>query len=74
VVNKELCWEMNNFKSYLPVALFPVSDGFVYEKPPDVFHPMLSGACYKSSSTEQIFIRILHTFVQTFQFWLKLQK
>jgi len=58
VVNKELCWEMNNFKSCLPLALFPVGDGFVYEKPPDVCYPMLWGACYKSSSTEQIFIRI----------------
>jgi len=41
VVNKELCWEMNNFKSCLPLALFPVGDGFVYEKPPDVCYPML---------------------------------
>jgi len=71
---KELRWEMNNFKSCLPLALFPVGDGSVYEKPPDVYHPMLSGGCYKPSSAEQIFMRILQTFVQTFQFWLKLQK
>ena len=27
---------MNNFKSCLPLALFPVGDGFAYVKPPDV--------------------------------------
>lgn len=54
VVNKELGIEISNFNDSLPLALFPVGDGSVYEKPPEVSHPKLSGACNNSRSTGQI--------------------